>query len=253
MVGFLRACFWTFSSCPSLYTLPHHLITLGALMFCAADYHISFSSLHAFYQVCWASLSTTEDWIRANCEAHWCLMSSSFGPTHVHWVSDAIQPSHPLLSPSTSCLQSFPVSGYFPMSQFFGGPSIGASASASVILMNIQDWFPLGWTGWISLQSKGLSRLFSSTTVWKHKFFGAQLNQWKDCLCKYFLNPQPRQGLQMYLLQIQKMHTPLGSIHLNYVTLLKSQNYGDVEQSSCEELGVGGQVWLRRGSTRLEW
>ena len=99
------------------------------------------------------------------------------------------------------------------------------------------DWFDL-----LAVQLEGLSRLFSSTTVQKHQFFGTQLNQWKDCLCKYFLNPQPSQGLQMYLLQIQKMHTPLGSIHLNYVTLLKSQNYGDVEQSSCEELGVGGQV-----------
>ena len=68
---------------------------------------------------------------------------------HVHWVSDAIQPSHPLSSPSP---------GSFPMSQFLtsGGQSVGISASASVLPMNIQDWFPLGWTGWISLQSKGL-------------------------------------------------------------------------------------------------
>ena len=154
MVGFLRACFWTFSSCPSLYTLPHHLITLGALMFCAADYHISFPSLHAFYQVCWASLSTTEDWIRANCEAHWWFNVIFF------WSNScpSSQWCHPNFSssliPFYSCLQSFPVSGYFPMSQFFAGQSIGASASASVLLMNIQDWFPLGWTGWISLQSK---------------------------------------------------------------------------------------------------
>ena len=65
------------------------------------------------------------------------------------------------------CLQSFPTSGSFPMSQFFtsGGRSIGVSASTSVLPMNIQDWFPLGWTGWISLQSKGLSKVFSNTTV----------------------------------------------------------------------------------------
>ena len=71
-----------------------------------------------------------------------------FAGTHVHWVSDAIQLSHPLLSPFSSCPQSFPASGYFPMSQFFtsGGQSIGVSASASVLPMNIQDWFPLGWT-----------------------------------------------------------------------------------------------------------
>ena len=75
-----------------------------------------------------------------------------------------------------SCLQSFPASGSFPMSQLFtsGGQSIGVTASASVLPMNIQDWFPLGWTTWISLQSKGLSRVFSNTTVQKHWFFGSQ-------------------------------------------------------------------------------
>ena len=68
------------------------------------------------------------------------------------------------------------------MSQFFasGGQSIGASASASVLPMNIQGWFPLGWSGWISLQSKGLSRVFSSTTVWKHRFFGVQPSLWSS-------------------------------------------------------------------------
>ena len=73
---------------------------------------------------------------------------------------------------------SFPVSGSFPMSQYFtsGGHSIGVSASASVLPMNIQDWSPLGWTSWISLQSKGLSRVFSNTTLQKHQFFGAQFS-----------------------------------------------------------------------------
>ena len=81
---------------------------------------------------------------------------------------------HPSISssvvPFSSCLQSFPASGSFPMSQFFAssGQSTGVSASASVLSKNIQDWFPLGWTGWISLQSKGLSRVFSNTTVQKH-------------------------------------------------------------------------------------
>ena len=80
--------------------------------------------------------------------------------------------------PFSSCLQSFPASGSFPTRLFFtsGGQSIGVSASAPVLPMNIQDWFPLGWTGWISLQSKGLSRVFSNTTVQKHQFFGAQLS-----------------------------------------------------------------------------
>ena len=88
---------------------------------------------------------------------------------------------HPTISssvvPFSSCLQSFPASGSFPVSQFFtsGGRSIGVSASASVLPMSIQDWFPLGWTGWISLKSKGLSRVFSNTTVQKHKFFVAQI------------------------------------------------------------------------------
>ena len=78
----------------------------------------------------------------------------------------------------SSCFQSFPASGSFPMSQFFasGGQSIGVSASTSVLLMNIQDWSLLGWTGSISLQSKGLSRVFSNTTVQKRQFFGPQLS-----------------------------------------------------------------------------
>ena len=83
-----------------------------------------------------------------------------FTQTHVHGVSDAIQPSHPLSSPSPPAPQSLPASGSFPMSQLFtsGGQSIGVPASASVLPMNTQDWSPLGWTGWISLQSKGLSK-----------------------------------------------------------------------------------------------
>ena len=89
---------------------------------------------------------------------------------------------HPTISssvvPFSSCLQSFPTLGSFPMSQFFasGSQSMGVSASASVLPMNIQDWFSLGLTGLISLQSKGLSRVFSNTTVQKHQFFGAQLS-----------------------------------------------------------------------------
>ena len=87
---------------------------------------------------------------------------------------------HPTIScsviPFSSCLQSFPLSGSFPVTQLFasGGQSMEASPSASVL--NIQDWFPLGWTGWISLQSKGLSRVFSNTIIQKHQFFGAQLS-----------------------------------------------------------------------------
>ena len=88
---------------------------------------------------------------------------------------------HPTISSSVvpfSCPQSFPASGSFPMSQLFasGDQSIGVSASTSVLPMNTQDWSPLGWTGWISLQSKGLSRVFSNITVQKHQFFGPQLS-----------------------------------------------------------------------------
>ena len=89
---------------------------------------------------------------------------------------------HPTITsfviPFSSCPQSLPASGSFLMSQLFawGGQSIAISASAPVLPMNTQDWFPLGWTGWISLQSKGLSRVFSNTTVQKHQFFGAQLS-----------------------------------------------------------------------------
>ena len=80
--------------------------------------------------------------------------------------------------PFSSCPQSFPASGSFPVSQLFesNGQSIGVSASASVLPKNIEDWSPLGWTGWISLQSKGLSRVITNTTVWKHQFFSAQLS-----------------------------------------------------------------------------
>ena len=89
---------------------------------------------------------------------------------------------HPTISfsaiPLSFCLQSFPASGSFQMSQLFasGGQSIVVSASASILPINIQDWFPLGWTGWISLQSKGFSRVFSNNTVQNHQFFGAQLS-----------------------------------------------------------------------------
>ena len=84
--------------------------------------------------------------------------------------------------PFSSCLQSFPASGSFPMSQLFawGGQSTGVSASASVLPMNYQDWFTLGLTGWISFQSKGLSRVFSNTIVQKHQFLHTQLSLWSD-------------------------------------------------------------------------
>ena len=104
---------------------------------------------------------------------------------------------HPTISssvvPFSSCLQPFPASGSFLKSQFFapGGQSFGASASASVLPMNIQDWFPLGWTGWISLQSKGLSRIFSTTAVQKHEFFSTQLCLWSNSHIHTWLLEKP--------------------------------------------------------------
>ena len=104
-----------------------------------------------------------------------------FTQTHVHWLSDTIHPSHPLSSPSLPTF-NLSASGSFSMSQFFasGCQSIGASTSPLALPKNIQDWFPLRLTGWISLQSKGLSRVFSSTTVQKHQFFSTQLSLWSN-------------------------------------------------------------------------
>ena len=127
--------------------------------------------------------------VAQSCPTLWDLMNCStqdlpvhhqlpeFTQTHVHRISDC----HPAISssvvPFSSCPQSLPASESFPMSQLFprGGQSTGVSALASVLPMNTQDWSPLEWTGWI-FQSKGLSRVFSNTTVQKHQFFGAQLS-----------------------------------------------------------------------------
>ena len=100
-----------------------------------------------------------------------------FTQTHIRQVGDAIQPSHPLLSPSPPAPNPSQHES-FPMSQLFtwGGQSIRVSALTSFLPKNTQDWSPLEWTGWISLQSKGLSRVFSNITVQKHQFFGAQLS-----------------------------------------------------------------------------
>ena len=100
-----------------------------------------------------------------------------FTQTHVHWVHDATQPSH-LLSPSPPAFNLSQHQGLFKWvsSLHQAAISIGVSASSSVLPMNIQDWSPLGWTGWISLQSKGLFRVFSNTTVQEHQFFGAKLS-----------------------------------------------------------------------------
>ena len=150
------------------------------------DYSLPGSSVHGIFQArvlewgaiafssqSWPTLCNPMDCIIPGLPVHHQLLE--LAQTHVHPVSHAIQPSH-LVFPLSSYLQSFSASGSFPMSQFFasGGQSIGASAS--VFPMNIQDWFPLGWAGFISLLFKGLPTVFSNTTVQKHQFFGAQLS-----------------------------------------------------------------------------
>ena len=108
---------------------------------------------------------------------HYQLLEST--QTHVLWVGDAIQPSHLLSSPFLPALNLSEHQGLFKWVSSLhqvANQSTGISASASDLPVNIQDWSPLGWTGWISLQSKGLSRVFSNTTVQKHQFFGAQLS-----------------------------------------------------------------------------
>ena len=107
--------------------------------------------------------------------------------THVHWCHPTISSS---VVPFSSCPQSFPASGCFPMSWLFpsGSQNFRASASPSVLSMTIQDWFPLRLTCLISLQSKELSRVFSSTTIWKHQFFGAQPSLWSSShICTWLL------------------------------------------------------------------
>ena len=151
---------------------------------CAWNYHLHFSeesptSLEALQFSSVQLLSRV--WLFGTPWTPWTPCPS---PTPgVYWNSRPLSRwCHPTISssviPVSSCLQYFSASGSIPVSQFFasGGHNIGVSASASVLPMNIQDWFPLGWTGWISMQSKGLSRVFSNTTVQKHQFFSAQLS-----------------------------------------------------------------------------
>ena len=142
------------------------------------QYHMDYSSLPPFssVQFSWVQLFVTP-WITARQASLSITISRSslrLSPSS-QWCHPAISSS---VVPFSSCPQSLPASGSFPVSHLFtwGGQSTGVSASASVLPMNTQGWSPLGWTGWISLQSKGLSRVFSKTTVQKHQFFGAQLS-----------------------------------------------------------------------------
>ena len=154
--------------------------------FCAFDEWPPFPVLLEFCREVEPSVQFSHSVVSNSLRPHESQHARSPCPSQTPWVYSNPCPwrrwCHPALSSSvvtfSSCPQSLSASGSFPMSQLFtwGGQSIGVSASASVLPMNTQDWSPLEWTGWISLQSKGLSRVFSNTTVQKHQFFGAQLS-----------------------------------------------------------------------------
>ena len=167
-----------------LYVLCHifYWLVVSSLLTCKSNFNflkIQFSSVQFSRSVVSDSLPLHESQhARPPCPSPTPGVHSNSCPLS-RWCHPAISSS---VVPFSSCPQSLPVSGSFPMSQIFawGGQSIGVSASASILPMNTQDWSPLGWTGWISLQSKGLSRVFSNTTVEKHQFFGSQLSLWSN-------------------------------------------------------------------------
>ena len=137
--------------------------------------YVQFSSVS---QLC-PTLCNAMAWSTPGLPVHHHLLE--FTQTHVHWVSDAIQPFHPLSSPSPPAVNLSQHQGLFQwVSSSYHVAKVLELQLQLVPPMNIQDWFPLGWTCWISLQSKGLSRVFSNTTVEKHQFFGAQLSLWSN-------------------------------------------------------------------------
>ena len=142
---------------------------------CLLNIQPGLSSVQFSHSVVSDSLQTHElQHARPPCPSPTSGVHSNSCPSR-RWCHPAISSS---VVPFSSCPQSIPASESFPIGQLFrrGGQSIGVSASTSVLPMNTQDWSPLGWTGWISFQSKGLSRVFSNTKVQKHQFFGTQLS-----------------------------------------------------------------------------
>ena len=154
---------------------------------------------------CYCCCSVTQSCL-ALCHPIACIMPGflvlhylpEFAQTHAHWISDAISS---FVIPFSSCSQSSPESGSFPLKRFLhqlfvsGDQSIGASASASFLTMNIQSWIPLGLTGLIFLVSKGLSRVFTNTTVWKHQFFGDKPSLWPSSHIHTWLLEKPSLSL----------------------------------------------------------
>ena len=154
-------------------------------------------TMHTTFTLCFVFCSVAQSW-PILCNPMDCSTPGfpvlhylpEFAQTHVRWVDDAIQPSSSV-APFSSCPQSFPASGYFQVSWLFaaGGQSIGALAS--VLPVNIQGWFPLGLIALISLLFMGLSGVSSSTTVWKHQFFGTQLSLWSNSHIRTWLLVKP--------------------------------------------------------------
>ena len=154
---------------------------------------------------------------------------------------------HPAISssvvPFSSCHQSLPTSGSFPMSQLLasGGQSIGVSASASVFPMNTQDWSPLGWTGWISLQSKGLSRVFSNTIVQKHQFFSTQLSSQSNSQIKLVNSRGINSEYSLEALMLKLKFQYFGHLMQRYNSLEKTLMLGKIEGKR------------KRGRQRMRW
>ena len=149
-----------------------------------------YSMRKCFVSVLFSHWVVSDSWRPMDCRMpsysvlHYLL---GFAQTHVHWGSNAI---YLTLCHSLLCLQSFPTSVSFPVSWLFPSDcqSIGASAWSTVLPMNIRDWFPLGWNGWISLQSQGLLRVFFNTTVQRHHFFSVQPSLWSTShICTWLL------------------------------------------------------------------
>ena len=172
--------YFLWSSFPDAYrnlTIPLKLKTIKQSSFRTSG--VDLSLLNRYIEVSIQSLSHV--WLFATqwTAARQASLSITNSRSLLKSIESVMPSNHLILRyPLSSHLQPFSASGSFQMSQFFasGSQNIGISTSASVLPMNIQDWFPLRWTGWISLQSKGLSRVFSNITVQKHQFFGTQLS-----------------------------------------------------------------------------
>ena len=176
-----------------------------------------------------------------------------FAQVHVHWISDAIQPSHPLLPSSLSAFNLSQHQGLFQWVSWFksGSQSIGASASASELPVNIQGWFSLGLTGLISLLSKGLSRIFSSTTIWKHQFFSALPSLSSSShICTWLLYI----GLTIWTFVGKVMSLLFNAVFRFVIAFLPRSNFVDSDFKSpfLASLNTYWHVWLQHSAVS-EW